>query len=137
VLGGGGYGVVTEIDAPKGVLPLEGPLDIKFGYVGFEAEYIFDPNSLAHFSIYPLIGGGTINFAKDVGPVTESNQTIGESDFVFVLEPAVNAELNVTTWLRLNGGASYRLVTGVSQPGLSDSDFSGVAATLIFKFGNF
>lgn len=137
VLGGGGYGVFTEVDAPEETLPEEGPLDIEFGYGGFEAEYILHPNSLTHFSLYLLIGGGATNFVKDVGSVLDSNEQIGESDFVLVLEPAVNGELNVTKWFRLNGGVSYRLVNGVDQPGLENSDFSGVTATLNFKFGHF
>ncbi|HEX9975350.1 MAG TPA: hypothetical protein VGD14_25075 [bacterium] len=136
-LGGGGYGVASEVDAPAGVLPLEGPLDIEFGYVGFELEYIIHPKSLAHFSIYTLIGGGATNYVNDVGPVTESNEQVGETDFLFVWEPAVNAELNVTTWFRLNAGVSYRLVTGVKQEGLENRDFRGMAATLTFKFGKF
>jgi len=136
-LGGGGYGVVTEVDAPAGVLPLEGPLDIEFGYIGFEVEYIIHPKSLLHFSIYTLAGGGATNFVKDVGPVTESNEQAGETDFLFVLEPAVNAELNITTWFRLNAGVSYRLTSGVNQVGLDESDFSGMTATLTFKFGKF
>lgn len=137
VLGGGGYGVFTEVDAPAGVLPLEGPLDIEFGYGGFEVEYIIHPKSLLHFSIYNFIGGGATNFVKDVGPVTESNEQVGETDFMFVWEPAVNAELNVTTWFRLNAGVSYRLVTGISQEGLENRDFCGMAATVTFKFGKF
>ncbi len=139
VLGGGGYGLVTEVDAPEGALSEseEGPLDIEFGYGGFEVEYIIHPRSLAHFSIYTLIGAGANNYVKDVGAVTESNQQVGETDFMFVLEPAVNAELNVTNWFRLNAGLSYRLVTGVSQDLLKNGDFSGMTATLTFKFGNF
>jgi len=137
IIGGGGYGVVTEVDAPAGVLPLEGPLDIEFGYGGLELEYVIDPKSLGHFSIYTLIGGGATNYVKDVGPVSRSNQQTGETGFFFVLEPAVNAELNVTKWFRLNAGVSYRFVTGVSQVGLKDQDFTGLTATLTFKFGSF
>jgi hypothetical protein len=139
VLGGGGYGVFTEVDAPHGVMPELEPidLDIEFGYGGFEIEYIFHPNRLTHFSLYTLIGGGGSNFVRDVGPVTESNEQIGESDVMFVLEPAVNGELNVTKWFRLNAGLSYRFVTGVDQPGLDDGDFRGAAGTLGLKFGTF
>jgi hypothetical protein len=137
VLGGGGYAVVTEVDAPEGVLPLEGPLDIEFGCLGFELEYLVHPNSLTHLSLYTLIGGGTVRFVKDVGPATESNEQAGETDFVLTLEPAVSAELNVTKWFRLAAGASYRVVAGVEQVGLKNRDFNGLAATLTFKFGRF
>jgi hypothetical protein len=137
ILGGGAYGVVTEVDAAAGILPSEGPLDIEFGYGGFEIEYVNNPKSLVHYSIYALIGGGAANFVKDVGSVSESNEQVGETDFMFVFEPAVNAELNITTWFRLNAGLSYRLTSGANQEGLSDSDFSGITATITFKFGRF
>ena len=137
VLGGGIYGVVNDVDAPEGILPLEGPLDSEFGYLGFEVEYIVHPKSLLHLNIYSLIGGGATNFVKDVGSVTKSNEQVGESHFMFVLEPAVNAELNVTTWFHLNVGVSYRVTSGVNQEGLNDGDFSNMAASLTFKFGRF
>ena len=135
VLGGGGYAVINE--APVNALPLEGPLDIEFGYIGFELEYIFDPTSLYHLSIYTLLGGGATNFVKDVGPLSSSNEQAGETAFMFVMEPAVNAELNMTEWFRLCVGISYRMTIGVDQEMLDDSDFSGVNGTLTFKFGKF
>jgi hypothetical protein len=136
-LGGGLYGLVNEVDAPKSALPFEGPLDIEFGYGGFEAEYILHPNSLIHSSFYVLIGGGATNFVKDVGSKFESNEQAGESHFMFVLEPAVNAELNVITWFRLNAGVSYRLTIGASPEELDDGDFSGLTGSITFKFGRF
>ena len=89
ILGGGGYGVVTEIDAPEGVLPQEGPLDVKFEYVGFEVEYLFDPMSLVHGSLYTFVGVGDTYYVKDVGPVSRSNAQVTEKAYMFVLEPAV------------------------------------------------
>jgi hypothetical protein len=137
VLGGGGYGIVTEVDADADVWPEEGPLDIEFGYGGFEVEYIVHPNSLAHVFFYNLIGGGTARYVADVGPVSESNDQVGASDSVFVLEPAAGAELNVTDWFHVQGAVSYRLVSGVNRVGLQDKDLSGAAGTLAFKFGHF
>jgi hypothetical protein len=137
VLGGGGYGVINEIDAPVNALPLEGPLDIEFGYIGFEFEYIFNPSSLYHISIYALVGGGATNFVKDVGSVFSSNEQAGETAFMFVLEPAVNAELNMTEWFRMCAGISYRMTLGADQEMLDDGDFSGINGTLTFKFGTF
>jgi hypothetical protein len=49
----------------------------------------------------------------------------------------VNAEVNITRWFHLNAGVSYRVVSGVGQERLTDSDFSGAAAALHFKFGRF
>jgi hypothetical protein len=134
VLGGGGYAVINEIDAPLNALPLEGQLNIEFGYIGFEVEYIFDPSSLYHFALYTLLGGGATNFVKDG---SSGNEQAGETAFMFVIEPAVNAELIVTQWFRICAGISYRLTAGVDQEMLDDSDFSGVNGTLTFKFGKF
>lgn len=137
ILGAGGYGVVNEVNAPNGALSSEGPLDVKFGYGGFEVEYLIHPNRVGHFGVNTLIGGGANNYVKDVGPLTKSNEQAGESDVVFVLEPGVTAELNILTWLRLNGGVSYRLVRAVEQDNLKNRDFSGLAAAVSFKFGRF
>lgn len=137
IVGGGAYAVVNEINAPEGVLPFEGPLDIEFGYLGFELEYVSRPASLLHYSLYTFIGGAATNFVKDVGPVYKSNEQVGETAFMFLLEPGANAELNVASWFRINAGVSYRLAVGVEQEGLKDGDFRGIAATLTFKFGTF
>jgi hypothetical protein len=137
VIGGGGYGEVTKINAPAGVMSEERPLDLKLGYGGLDLEYIVHPNSLAHFSAYTFIGCGTARYVDDAGAVTESDENASESDLVFVLEPALNAELNVTSWFHLSAGVSYRLVNGVDLEGLKNSDLSGMAATLTLKFGTF
>ena len=137
VIGGGGYGTLTEIDAPSGVFPMEDPLDIHFDYGGLELEYIFNPLAIGHFSVYMLIGGGTIFLAKDLGHYNEDNHKIGEDDFVFVLEPTVNGELNITDWFHVGAGMSYRFINGVEQERLENSDFSGITGNLTFKFGSF
>lgn len=137
IIGGGGYGIVSEVDADAGVLPEEGPLDIELGYGGLELEYLVNPQSLTHYSAYILLGVGSNNYVKDKGSVFDSNEQTGESDFVFVIEPAINAELNVTTWFRLDAGMSYRYVHDVNQPGLKNSDLSGISGQVTFKFGKF
>lgn len=138
MLGGGGYGIISEVDAPAGALgPWERSLDIEFGYGGFEIEYIRNSNSLLHYSIYTLIGGGANNYVKDAGSVWDSNEQSGETEFLLVLEPAFTGELNVAPRVRLNVGLSYRLVSGIEQAGLDNSDFSGPSASLTLKFGRF
>jgi hypothetical protein len=137
VIGGGGYGTVTEVDAPEGILPELGSLDLKFEYGGLELEYILNPKSLAHIGFYILIGGGSIKFSNDTGSYHEGDHTVGPDDFVFVMEPSINGELNITDWFHITAGVSYRFVTGVEQTSLVDSDFSGVSGVLTFKFGSF
>jgi len=118
VLGGGGYGLANDIKLAGTVSRIE------FGYGGLELEYINSSDNLIHFTVYTLIGGGGIS--TDIG-----------DDGVFVLEPIVNAELNITTYFRINGGVGYRWVGGVDTPSLSSSDMSAVVGQLSLKFGAF
>lgn len=138
-LGGGGYGVANDIDAPDEVLSPRGiPADIEFGYGGFIMEYIAGSDRLVHFNLNALIGAGGISFREeDDDDGADDNNNWEDGDTVFVLEPSVNAELNVTAWLRVNLGVSYLMVSGVDKDFLEDSDFSGTTASLTFKFGTF
>ena len=137
LIGGGGYGIVTEVDAVNGALADQGPLDLQFGYGGVEVEYRIHPLSVWHLGVSTLVGGGSINYVRDVGSVAESQEHVGESDTVFVVEPGVNAELNITRWFHLNAGITYRVVGGVTQAALRNRDLSGVTGALTFKFGKF
>jgi len=119
-LGGGGYALSSEVDAPEGVQPwVGGPQNVDFVYGGFEIEYIFNPLSPAHFSISALAGGGATRYLKD-DPASKGKDQMGETGFMWILEPGVNAELIVMRWLRLSAGMSYRLVTGLRQEGLKE-----------------
>ena len=119
VLGGGGYGLANDIR-----LTDIGTRDLEFGYGGLELEYINSSDNVFHFTVYTLIGGGGIT--TDFG-----------DDAVFVLEPAVNGELNITTYFRINAGVGYRWVSGVDTPGLSTSDMSAFVGQMSLKFGAF
>lgn len=121
VLGGGGYGLANDIRFSDSVTGR----DIEFGYGGLELEYINSSSRLVHFSVYLLIGGGGLS------------GTVLEDESVFVLEPALNGELNITSFFRLNAGVGYRWVSAVDNPGFEDSDFSALYGQLTAKFGAF
>lgn len=116
------------------MLPLEGPLDIKFLYGGVELEYVIHRNSRTQVSLGALLGGSANNYVRDVGAVLRSHEQVGETDFGLVLEPGLNVDFSPTQWFSVNPGVSYRIVTGVEQVGLKSRDFNGIAATLAFKF---
>ena len=121
VIGGGGYGLANDIRFSD----LVTGRDIDFGYGGLELEYINSSDQLLHFTIYLLIGGGGLS------------GTVVQEESVFVLEPALNGEVNVTKFFRLNAGVGYRWVAGVDNPGYKDSDFSAVYGQVTAKFGAF
>lgn len=141
-IGGGGYGLVNEVDA--GVFDRFGnEQEIKFGYGGFEIGLIFMPQQLLHIDARILVGAGGVKnmtpFDLDEPdtwvdlPFDENHKT----DAFFVLEPEVNIELNITTFIRMNAGISYRYVDGIDLNNLSDDDMSGMSVGLGFKFGAF
>lgn len=120
VLGAGGYGLANDID-----LGTTQTRAIELGYGGLEFEYINSSDNLIHFTFYLLVGGGGLS-----GPAVDE-------EAVFVFEPAVNGELNVTSYFRFNVGVGYRWVTGVDTSALGSADLSALCADLTFKFGAF
>ena len=121
VLGGGGYGLVNDIWV-RGFVPEP---RLQFGYGGIELEGIIASNSLVHFTVAGLVGGGGVTLGVD------------PSDAVFVLEPQANLELNVTPFMRINVGGGYRWVTDVDLYPLTNRDFSAAFGSLALKFGKF
>lgn len=129
VIGGGGYGQVTEHD----YLYSGDTYNLEVGYGGLEMEYMFNSNKLIHFSLYSLIGGGEVMLSLDQ---TYMNNH-GNSDRFFAFEPACFAILNVTEWLKISAGISYLMVTGIDELGLTNNDIGGVHGMISFRFGSF
>lgn len=132
VLGGGGYGLANPNDF---VLILDGiEHRLGLGYGGFEVEYVNRWDEVAHLTAGVLIGGGGASWYD------WRYQDWGFEDYTdafFVAEPTLSLELNVVSFFRISLGASYRIVANVDLVGLSDSDLSGGAGSITFKFGSF
>ena len=141
VLGGGGYGLVSEIRAPQAVQPAEGSdaseLYIDMGYGGVMIQYIADSDKLIHYTLSALIGAGGVAYS-DRRSTDYETTTIQENDAFFVAEPGINVELNVTTNFRLNAGVNYLYIAGVNNiTGLTSKDLDGPSFQLTLKFGKF
>lgn len=140
ILGGGGYGLVNDIKSGNPPYYDGGNLYntyLNFGYGGAELEYIFQSDELLHFSVYTLIGGGSISYRNRLFNEDNDGGWDSPKDDFFIVEPAINAELNVVSFMRIDAGLSYRFVAGVNYDNLKNSDFAGPSAILTFKFGNF
>jgi len=61
VLGGGGYGLVTDVKAKTTDLLHQ---YIEMGYGGVELEYIASSDDLLHFSVGLLVGAGGIGYKQ-------------------------------------------------------------------------
>ncbi len=132
VLGGGGYGLVNNVDANITINGLEQL--INFGYGGVELHYICNSDSLLHFTVSTLIGAGAVSYRPR--DVLDWNWDTSTNTF-FVFEPTVRAMINVTTFFRIGAGLSYRLIGGAKMDNIRDSDLSGPSIELVLKFGKF
>ncbi|MBN2543440.1 hypothetical protein JXI42_11300 [bacterium] len=132
-IGGGGYGLVNEVKA-KDTAPADRPY-LGFGYGGVILEGIFFSPNMVHFTGNILIGGGAIYFFQDWDEQGEEHHDYHDSDHIWIVEPEVAVELNLTDYFRINLGASYRIVGEVELPGYDNSDLSGFAGSIFFKFG--
>lgn len=139
VIGGGGFGLVTNVNAKTP--DATGQKYLELGYGGLDLEYIRSSNELVHFSMNLLIGGGGVAYKEE-----EMSTGHREMDGFFVLEPGIHVNLNVTQFFRIALGATYRYVTGVDTPvdssGMripltSNADLSGPSAVLTLEFGKF
>jgi len=138
-IGGGGYGLVNAIPGPAGTGDMAEPL-LAMGYGGFEMEYVRHSGKLIHSTLSLLIGGGGAGYHEktdedwDFGNDVDDNPTW---DSFFIAEPGIGVEMNITSFFRINAGASYRFVSGIEKNGLTNEDIGGPSVVLTFKFGKF
>ncbi len=146
MIGGGGFGLVNDIKASPAANAFYNPshdLFLEFGYGGGIIEYTIIPHKLMHATFGVLVGGGAATYRYNMWndnwswmDATSSSTT--KTDVFFVVEPSVNIELNMISWMRMDLGGSYRFVTGVgSLVDLQNSDLRGGSVNLTFKFGKF
>lgn len=134
VLGGAAYGLATEHKTNS--RDWDGTrLYLGMSYGGGIISYISNWDKLAHPTFDLLIGAGELSLERRWNH--HDNYETVDRDAFFVLEPGVNVEVNVVWWMRVAAGLSYRHISGVTDFGYDSGDFSGVAGSLVFKFGRF
>lgn len=103
-------------------------MELDLGYGGLYFGYIIAPNRPIHPAVYLQTGWGEVSLGDDQNKI---------SDNVFVLNPSLQLEMNMTSFFRIGVGVNYQYVSGVNINGLEDEDFSYPGAFLSFKFGWF
>ncbi len=85
--------------------------DLKMG--GAFVEYSLWSDRLVHLTIPLFIGGGELSL-DDRGDddLYDWDSSYGD-DYFFVIEPGIQAELNVHKYVRFHLGAGYRIVNGI------------------------
>jgi hypothetical protein len=142
LIGAGGFGLVSHIKAGQAAIDYYKPIDdltLDVGYGGGIVEYIGMPNKVFHFNAGVLVGAGAASYRyNNQWNLMNDASTNMKTDVFFVVEPSVNLELNLTTWMRACIGGSYRFITGVGAlVDLQNSDLRGASGNLTFKFGKF
>ncbi|MDA3901110.1 MAG: hypothetical protein PF637_11405 [Spirochaetes bacterium] len=145
VIGGAGYGLVYPYKRNDFVdAAYQGPNDvIRMGYGGVMVGFHMFQKSAINLSFLTVIGGGGIsaveNFEDDEDE--QSSQSVSEkmenSSQFFVCEPTLMLHLNVTRWMRVGAGLSYRYTRGIDLDEFSDSDFSNISYVFSAEFGWF
>lgn len=122
-IGIGAYTLVNSVKADAGAVELKA-FDI--WYTGAHADYTFFSSSLFHGSLSGFVGGGRVH---NRGSATDS-----DSANLFVAEPDLNLEFNITKTLELGLGLGYRFVNGSGLDNLSNSDLSGWVGTVFLRW---
>ena len=122
-LGVGGYTLVNSVNTDSGALKLKA-FDI--WYVGAQADYTLFSTKLFHGSLSGFLGGGQVN----------NNAVAASSDSanLFIAEPDINLEFNLTTTLELGVGIGYRFVNGSDLDKLSNADLSSWVGTVFLRW---
>jgi len=140
-----GFGPVAKVNI--GLWEFEGnnlnfndsaDLELFIGSAGIFLEYIFKMESKIHFSI-PLnimVGGVSIREDGGSGNGKDKDGEV-ESGGVFILEPAINVDFNVSKFFIPSLHIGYRAVFGSQLYNVTDQDLSGAYFGLGLKFGKF
>ena len=120
------------------------PVYLVGGHGGLFLEASPIDNKVVHISIPFIIGCGTAEYiSKDLYPEIEDGD---EMDYCrkqmstspyWVVEPGANIEVNVTGFMRLYAGYSYRLMMGLKLANTESNALNGSNFNFGIRFGKF
>ena len=137
-LGVGGFGLANDIPLDDQWVNDE-KMSLIVGYGGILLEPIFWAKAPVHLCMPILVAGGAVSMAPS-SYWTEDYDWGAEyyhNDIIFVFEPGLELELNLTKFMRLSGGVSYRVTSEIELPGMDDDILNGLSSTFSLKFGKF
>lgn len=106
------------------------------GYLGGVFEYVHNSDKKFHWSAGTLIGGGGLFEELGTARDRDKDKFVNHHGF-FVVEPYINAELNINKYIRLFAGGKYRQIMGAGSGGLSNGDMSAPGLYVGIKAGRF
>ncbi|NPV01225.1 MAG: hypothetical protein HPY53_07575 [Brevinematales bacterium] len=141
ILGGAGYGMTSanSVSHISGTTTNTG--NLTFGYGGFMLGYIFFPESVAHFTVFGMIGGGGVTITPSMtnGIVIDPNavQTVFPCGAASI---GASFDVNIGKMIRASVSGGYRMIWGVNDyhiSGVSDAGLSGPYGAVSLSFGWF
>ena len=117
LVGWGGY--TTESNLVVDGLPDQ---TFKLNYSGPHLSYSWQPEKVVHPNISIMAGPGR-TFINDV-----------KNDNIFIIQPAIGAEINVFRWFRINIRGGYRTALDADNA-VSNTDIASLFGGIDFKFG--
>ena len=137
-LGFGGTGFINEYHYD---IVLDKDVFLAGGYGGIYLEPILFPSFPVHLSFPILLGAGGISYVSHNDVQWDSNY-IEDYDAFLIVEPGIDIELNLTRFMRVGLGATYRYPTsfdvGQTPVGNVDAEsLRGMTYNVTFKFGKF
>lgn len=135
VVGIAGSGTVDRVAVPRGATVADADYRLEVGYIGAWLEYIIAPRRLLHGTVGMLIGWAGLSYTRFRGSGGPEDSELEDS--AFVIEPTLSAEVNLTSFMRLDLFAAYRFVAGVDLPALEEGDINGPVIGVMLKFGSF
>lgn len=130
LLGAAGYSLANRIKVPQ-----QEDRNWNVWYTGAIVEYVFNSDKLFHWSAGTLLGGGGVSQRTEY---RKGRDDVHVSSGFAVAEPFINAEMNITHYLRITAGGSWRQTFGTSSGvGITDAKLSAPAFHLGIKAGLF
>ena len=130
-IGGKGYALISPLEVPD----LDN-IKLEFGCWGGLFEYTIASDRLIHLNISTMIGAGGVRYSVKDYQYDHSPIDFSE-DAVFVMEPGIDAEINIHKNFRIGLGLYYRYVTEIDYADLTSADLNGLSGQITFKFGKF
>jgi hypothetical protein len=138
-IGAGGYGFVNNLDYHSyyGNYPLG--YSLAGGYGGIFIEPIVGGTKPVHVSFPVLLGAGGVALIENYGWQYWEGYPFNDMDHdaFFVIEPAVELELNLTRWFRAAAALSYRYTSNIELYQTDADVLRGLNFGLTCKFGKF
>lgn len=129
------HGLVPSVTQPYGAF--DDKVRPLLGYGGIFAEPIIGSNRSVHLTFPLFLGGGWAGYIDDWNNDNPRTR-LRQDAIIWVAEPGANIEINLTQWMRLGLGVSYRAVNGMDKLEEEFGErFQGMNYNFMLKLGRF